>query len=992
MPPPAVAPPSPPAPPDMPHLRRVTWAGIVLGVLLCVGLALVLAHDWHARSEAAQRQAMALATGTQRLMALELRNLERAMRGIAGDAHELFSRVPEQAPDLLSESMRGVVSRHAEIESIVVVDDHGRALTDGRSDRTLADWAVPARRGGGSDLYIGAPERGPDGEWLLRLAVDMGDDRWVLTRLRRSELQRLIADLDVGRRGVVSMSDAEGWVLARSADPPNAHANTPSRMPPGSFPPTSRILPMGEHVSVLDGTRRIAAAGTLPPYPIRVYAGLDKREVLAPWWTLFALSVGVLACYVAGFVYLLRSLRRAARRQMRLQADLRAGDEELRLAHQAGGIGTWSIAPDGRQLLWSTQAAEIFLSQLPGLTVEEFLERVHTQDRRRLIRALARAWRGEEPLDMTFRLQLPELGERWVSVRGALVPDGHPSRRMTGTVVDISERVEIQSLALDAQRQFRLIFELSPLPCWLFDAETGMFLEVNPAAVREYGYTREEFLRMHLADIEPALQDRQHAPALSPADDSVAPLLHVHRRRNGSLMDVRVHTSQLEIAGIRARLALAENVSDHMAYQRELAYRASHDAATGLLTVRALAEWLDREQGQGRYHVAHVELRGLQLIGDTLGRETGEAVLRNLKQRLKSLADRYGWLAFQPAEDFVFAIAGQHALDMVVEVLVASLSEPVQGRDSFHQLDLRIGVASHPDDGGRAEEVIAKAAQAAHAAREESEPVVRFHAGIEARLSERLRLAGRLHQAIDRHEFVLHFQPITHCRSRQPVALEALLRWQAPDGSWILPGEFIQLCEDTGLILPLGRWALREAARAQRRLAEHGWRDLPIAVNVSALQFHHSDLAADVAAACEEHGVARGGLHVELTESSLMRQPLRALKAMHGLHAQGVCISLDDFGTGFSSMSYLQHMPLDSLKIDRSFVVDVEREERNASICRALITLGHNLGLKVIAEGVEHEAQLQWLATHGCDQVQGWLLGRPAPLEQVLAMMRRAPG
>jgi len=328
----------------------------------------------------------------------------------------------------------------------------------------------------------------------------------------------------------------------------------------------------------------------------------------------------------------------------------------------------------------------------------------------------------------------------------------------------------------------------------------------------------------------------------------------------------------------------------------------------------------------------------------------------------------------------------------VIEVLVASLSEPVQGRDSFHQLDLRIGVASHPDDGQAAEEVIGKAAQAAHAAREESEPVVRFDAGIEARLSERLHMAGRLHQAIDRNEFVLHFQPIFDCRQRRPVALEALVRWRTGEGGWMLPGEFIQLCEDTGLILPLGRWALREAARAQRRVADNGWRDLPVAVNVSALQFHHSDLAADVAAACEEFGVARGGLHVELTESSLMRQPLRALKAMHGLHAQGVCISLDDFGTGFSSMSYLQHMPLDSLKIDRSFVGDVELETRNASICRALITLGHNLGLKVIAEGVEHEAQLVWLSANGCDQVQGWLLGRPAPLDELLARLRPAPG
>ncbi len=418
-----------------------------------------------------------------------------------------------------------------------------------------------------------------------------------------------------------------------------------------------------------------------------------------------------------------------------------------------------------------------------------------------------------------------------------------------------------------------------------------MFLEVNPAAIREYGYSREEFLAAAPGRYRAGVAGPAPLTRIAAVRRQRAALLHVHRRRNGGLIDVRVHSSQLKSPASARAWCWPRIVSDHIAYQRELAYRASHDATTGLLTVRALAEWLDREQREARYHIAHAELRGLQLIGDTLGRETGEAVLRNLKQRLKALAERYGWLAFQPAEDFVFAIAGQHSLDVVIEVLVASLSEPVQGRDSFHQLDLRIGVASHPVDGQAAEEVIGKAAQAAHAAREESEPVVRFDAGIEARLSERLHMAGRLHQAIDRNEFVLHFQPIFDCRQRRPVALEALVRWRTGESGWMLPGEFIQLCEDTGLILPLGRWALREAARAQRRVADSGWRDLPVAVNVSALQFHHSDLAADVAAAREEFGVARGGLHVELTESSLMRQPLRALKAMHGLHAQGVCIS-----------------------------------------------------------------------------------------------------
>jgi EAL domain-containing protein (putative c-di-GMP-specific phosphodiesterase class I) len=262
-----------------------------------------------------------------------------------------------------------------------------------------------------------------------------------------------------------------------------------------------------------------------------------------------------------------------------------------------------------------------------------------------------------------------------------------------------------------------------------------------------------------------------------------------------------------------------------------------------------------------------------------------------------------------------------------------------------------------------------------------------------ARIGERLRLAGRIHQAIARQEFELHFQPILRADTGAPRLLEALIRWPQDDGSFIAPDQFIQLCEDTGLILPLGRWVMQAAAQARRQLALHGWADLPVAVNVSALQFFDGDLVADLVQACAAAGLAADGLHLELTESSLMRQPQQALDVLRQLRALGVGVALDDVGTGFSSMAYLRDLPLDTLKIDRSFVAEVDRDARNASICEALLTLGRSLGLQVVAEGVENDAQLQWLRAHGCDQVQGYLLGRPAPLAQVLAALgaRDAP-
>jgi EAL domain-containing protein (putative c-di-GMP-specific phosphodiesterase class I)/GGDEF domain-containing protein len=463
--------------------------------------------------------------------------------------------------------------------------------------------------------------------------------------------------------------------------------------------------------------------------------------------------------------------------------------------------------------------------------------------------------------------------------------------------------------------------------------------------------------------------------------------VRLHRRKDGTLFEVRAHLSRLDFDGREACLVLAEDISDRMAYERDLAYHATHNPATGLLNTRALAAQLDEEGGS--YTIAYVQFRGLQLVADTLGREVGDVVLQAMAKRLGGLGVRYGLLAFQPAEDFIFAIRDDHERQSALDTLVQTVSEPVRGQDWLHQFEPRIGVAvKYEGDVISAEQVISMAAQAAHAARDEGSVIAWFDSAVSSRLADRLRLAGRIHSAIDA-EFALYFQPICHATDGTPAALEALLRWPQADGSFIPPGEFIQLCEDTGLILALGRWVIREAARAQRQLVDAGW-DLPIAVNVSAVQFFNSDLVAEFTRASQEFGLARGALHVELTESSLMRKPGQAKQTMQRMHEQGICISLDDFGTGYSNMSYLQHLPLDILKIDRSFVADVETNPRNASICRALLSLGHSMGLTIIAEGVETPGQHEWLAAHGCDQVQGFLLGRPAPLVEVIAKLETA--
>jgi len=965
-------------------LRTIVWLGASLGVLLAIGLVAMLTNDYQRRQEAAQRQSSALATGAQRLLRLELRNLERAMQGIAEDGALLFRRVPAQAPDLLDDAISGVLQRHAELHSIVVVDEHGRALTSGSGDLQLPLWAVEDNRGSSSQLYIGPPQAQDASRWVLPLALRMGEDRWLLARLRTDELHSIISGMDTGESGVVSITDRYGYVLARSPDPVGVVGHR-FGLSKRDMLRRDALTPLGTETSGVDGIERISSLSTLAQYPLAVYTGLGRRDVLAAWWPYVQASVGVYLLYwmLFGAVYV--SLRRATRDQDSLTEELRTGHAELHMAHQVGKVCTWYVDEDACLLRWSPLAREIFDVQIDSLPVADFFARIHHDDTARMQVAFDAAFAGNGVLDETFRLVLAGGTIRWVSARGQRVAVVDRERRMIGALTDVSERVDALARAQQAERQFRLLFDRNPAPFWVFDPDTLRFLEVNEAAVRQYGYSRDEFLSMSILDIRPreGWEEIRGAIALARLGD-VDAQVRLHQRKDGTVFEVRAHLARLDFDGRQACLVLAEDVSERLAYERDLAYHATHNPATGLLNTRALAAQLDEEGGA--YTIAYVQFRGLQLVSDTLGREVGDVVLQAMAKRLGGLGVRYGLLAFQPAEDFIFAIRDDHQRQTALDTLVQTVSEPVRGQDWLHQFEPRIGVAvKFEGDANTAEQVIGMAAQAAHAARDEGNVIAWYDNTVSSRLAERLRLAGRIHSAIDT-EFELYYQPICHAADSSPAALEALLRWPQADGSFIPPGEFIQLCEDTGLILALGRWVIRSAAQAQRQLVDAGW-NLPIAVNVSAVQFFNSDLVAEFTRASQEFGLARGALQVELTESSLMRKPGQAKQTMQRLHEQGICISLDDFGTGYSNMSYLQHLPLDILKIDRSFVADVETNPRNASICRALLSLGHSMGLTIIAEGVETPGQHQWLAAHGCDQVQGYLLGRPMPLAKVIAQL-----
>ncbi|NID14562.1 bifunctional diguanylate cyclase/phosphodiesterase [Luteibacter yeojuensis] len=847
--------------------RLVRMVGGVLALILGIALTLVLRTDYTRRIDAARAQNMAIADGGQRLLSAQLRNLQRAMEGIAADGSQLMATVPLNAPALISENMAGVASRQAEIADLLFVDANGKAITAGEGDPSLPAWTQDrATRG---KLRLG-PLESRRGQWVLPLAVPAAGGRWVLARLRQSQLQDIVEHLHVGAKGAAAITDRYGKIIARTGNAPGIVGDSVGSLFEPFDPGSDR------RVSRIDGVDRMVASSGPDDHALWVGVGVATASVLGPWYRFALFSIVLYLVYCIGFVYLYRHLLAVERTQVR----------------------------------------------------------------------------------------------------------------------EIVERMQIQAKLTEAEARFRLAFDKNPLPYWIFDTATLRFLEVNEAAVRNYGYSREEFLAMRITDIR-SIQDAEILRGLfaSPVPpDEIAPgKVWVHRRKDGTTLDVRIHAATLDFGGHEGRLVLAEDVTERLRSERALTYRATHDVVTGLPNTESLVEYLDHGLGDGAwYEVVYVHLRGMDRVSDTFGLGVGRNVLRQVAARFAAIGGAHGMVAHRPGERFIVAINDATHRDDIVASLLGAVTEPVVVNDTLHTLDPQLGSASHPADGRLASQVIAAAALAAHLRVDDDHPIQVFAPSMAERSVERLTMASRIRQAIDSDELVMYFQPIVDAATGTVRKLEALVRWPQPDGTSIPPGIFIPLCEETGLIVPLGRWTLDAAAQACLALAAAGYGNLPVAINVSAVQFQRTDVAAQVRATTEAHHLSPEALQVELTESSLMEQE-RAVPALRALRSQGTQVALDDFGTGFSSMAYLRDLPIDSLKIDRSFVVDVDTDERAASICRSIIALAHTLGMTVVAEGVERERQYAWLRENGCDQIQGYHIVEPMPLAGLLAYLATHP-
>ncbi len=451
---------------------------------------------------------------------------------------------------------------------------------------------------------------------------------------------------------------------------------------------------------------------------------------------------------------------------------------------------------------------------------------------------------------------------------------------------------------------------------------------------------------------------------------------------------------------------MARNLKEADDRVRFLAY---HDNLTGLPNRVMFREYLTRalsqaERAERKLGILFLDIDGFKRINDTLGHQTGDLLLKEVARRLSSRLREEdmvvhgddstrpeGLLARLGGDEFIVLLTAIHDLHgpgAVARRFIKALGETITLNGQDCHIGASIGIAIYPDDGSDAGELIKHADIAMYHAKSLGKNAYQyFQSSMNAAVLERAALEAKLRKAINEHQLSLHYQPQIDPLTRQVVGLEALLRWTDPDTGPISPGAFIPLAEETGLILPIGAWVIDEACRQARLWDTRGLPSVPISVNVSGVQFEREDVAEIVRLAVTRHQLPPGRLEIEITESAIMRHPERAVAALKTLRESGVGVALDDFGTGYSSLSYLRRFPIDTLKIDRSFIMEIDQNEEDAEIVAAIVAMAHTLGLRVVVEGVESEAQLQVIVAKHCDVVQGYVFSRPLPAHEIPALL-----
>jgi len=709
-----------------------------------------------------------------------------------------------------------------------------------------------------------------------------------------------------------------------------------------------------------------------------------------------------------GRVILLRGTLRDITRQKQAELERDQATNRLNTAMHGSDLILVDVDPEG--VVYLSERWNVLLGGPPQethTTFDALMTLTHEDERDLILRQYVDTLTGRaSEYNLEHRVRGYDGSWRWVRSRGRVVEhDAHGrARRLAGINEDITPRKLAEERLRNSESRFRSLLALSSDWYWeqdehlRFTKVSGLDSQNHQIGVDQLlGKTGFEAGEMQV-DQTDAARHRQLTAARQPFKD----LCHTTRDADGqwrfwSFSGEPMADDDGRFTGYRG---IARDVTQSRQAAEKIRRLAHFDELTGLpnrtMFMHTLQRALSLAQRRNKsFAIFFIDLDRFKNINDSLGHEAGDQLLQDVARRLRHHLRESDTVARLGGDEFVVLVedcVDERELDAIAQNILNAVGRPYMLSGQEYHVTGSIGISTYPADGQDPAALLKNADIAMYLAKDHGKNNFQFYSAQQnAHSFERLALESSLRHALERAEFMLHFQPKVDIAGGHIVGVEALLRWNHPDLQMVMPNQFIPLAEETGLIVPIGRWVLRAACAQSVAWQREGLPPLRIAVNLSARQFAHDGLLQDVADIIEETGLAPGGLEVEITESMVMQNPERAVTTLTRLREMGISVSIDDFGTGYSSLGYLKRFPVDNVKVDRSFIKDLPHDQDDAAITRAVIAMAQSLRMRVIAEGVETGEQLSFLREHGCDECQGYYLSRPLPASEFALLVRSWP-
>ena len=663
------------------------------------------------------------------------------------------------------------------------------------------------------------------------------------------------------------------------------------------------------------------------------------------------------------------------------EAGAREQAQQMRMvANNVPALMAVFAADDFRCLFANASYARTF-----GLTEDSILGRTFSQvigvEAARLIQPYVDEVTAGRPTRYERQLQTPK-GPQWLEVQ--MVPHlGEDGKVLAAFVLinDISRHREAERSVRESEERLAKFMQAS-VEGIVFHKD-GFITDANPPLLTLLGYTLQEIVGRKNLEFIAAEQVPKVLEVMAASAETAYESVLLHK--DGTRIAVEFIVRTIERVGERLRMTIVRDMRDREAARSHIYHLAHHDALTGLLNRMAFMERLETLMASGRARDAEgallfIDLDQFKRVNDSLGHLAGDVLLQTLAQRLRQLLRASDQVARFGGDEFLVLLPGPQPLADVQEVaqkILTAFAVPLLLEGRPISVTPSIGIALYPLHASSPSDLIRCADAAMYLAKQQGRATQRcYDPELGQRALAALELESQLTQAVARGEFVLHYQPQVWASNGRVVGAEALIRWQHPTRGLVKPDHFMPLAEQQRLIVPIGQWVLREAVRAARRWHAAG-RKLPVSVNVASLQFRDAGFGASVAQVLHEEGLSGEWLELEVTEHMLMDDIDAVSATLANLKALGVRIAIDDFGTGYSSLGRLNRLPIDRIKIDRSFVRDLPDNSGHVAIVRAIVMLATSLGMATIAEGVETEAQRDFLIALGCEELQGLLFGAP---------------